>query len=105
MDLQTTLNIVLGIATVWLAYRNYLLSSRKDTQRESEEMTEIRVQLNNVMSLLSDMQKDIRTYNADVRALSERVVVLEEKLKSAFARIDELKVSVHKCQKCQDAKE
>ena len=95
MDIQTTLNIVLGILTVWLAYRNFVSNNRKDAMRESQEMTEIRVQLQNVMSMLQDMQKDIRASNADYRMLSERVAILEEKLKTAFQQIDELKGHKH----------
>ena len=59
--------------------------------RESQEMTEIRVQLQNVMSMLQDMQKDIRASNADYRLLSERVAIMEEKLKTACQQIEELK--------------
>lgn len=95
MDIQTTLNIVLGILTVWLAYRNFVSNNRKDAMRESQEMTEIRVQLQNVMSMLQDMQKDIRASNADYRMLSERVAILEEKLKTAFQQIEELKGHKH----------
>lgn len=91
MDTQTALNIILGLLSLWLAYRNFISGARKDTQRESQEMTEIRVQLTQVMSMLRDLQKDVRMSTADFRALSERVVVLETKLDAAFARIDELK--------------
>lgn len=91
MDIQTTLNIILGILTVWLAYRNFVSNNKKDVMRESQEMTEIKVQLNQVMGLLRDMQKDIRTNNADYRALSERVVKLETMLETAFQQIKELK--------------
>lgn len=91
MNTQTTLNIILGALTLWLAYRNFVAGAKKDTQRESQEMTEIRVQLTQVMAMLRDLQKDVRTSTADFRALSERVVVLETKLDAAFARIDEMK--------------
>lgn len=91
LDTQTLLNVLLAILSAYLAVRNFLLSSKKDVQRESQEMTEVRVQLQNVMSLLQDMQRDIRTNNADYRALAERVVIIETKLKTAFVRIDELR--------------
>ena len=91
MDIQTLLNIVLSIITVYLALRNFVLASKKDTQRESQEMTEIKVQLSQLMDMTRDLQKDIRTSNADFRLLSERVAVMDSKLADAFARIDELK--------------
>ena len=91
MDNQTVLNIVLGIITTYLAIKNFIASGKKDVVRESQEMTEIKVQLSQVMGMLRDMQKDIRTSTADFRALSERVVIIETKVEDAFQRIDELK--------------
>ena len=91
MDNQTILNILLSIATVYLAIKNYLNNSRKESMRESQEMTEIKVQLAQVMNLLQDLQKDVRTSTADFRALSERVVKLETKIDTAFALISEMK--------------
>lgn len=91
MDNQTVLNIVLGIITTYLAIKNFISAGKKDVVRESQEMTEIKVQLSQVMGMLRDMQKDIRTSTADFRALSERVVIIETKVEAAFQRIDELK--------------
>ena len=91
MDAQTGLNILLGCLTAWLAYRNFTMSSRKDVQRESQEMTEIRVQLTQVMELLRDLQKDVRASSADYRILSERVAIIETNLNTAFMKIEELR--------------
>ena len=91
VDLQTALNIVLSLITVYLALKNFALTSRKDTQRESQEMTEIKVQLTQLMGMMRDIQKDVRTSNADFRALSEKVAVMDTKLTAAFTRIDEMK--------------
>lgn len=90
MDNQTLLNIVLGIITAYLAVKNFLNSNRKDAMRESQEMTEIKVQLNNVMSMLRDVQKDIRTSTADFKQLSERVVALETRLEIALDIVEKL---------------
>ena len=90
MDIQTGLNIILGIATLFLGIRNFAVSTKKDTQRESQEMTEIRVQLTQVMSMLRDMQKDIKTSTADFRELTGRVIVIETKLAEVFSRLEKL---------------
>ena len=90
MDYQA-LSIILGILSAYLAVRNYLTSSRKDIMRESQEMTEIKVQLNQVMGMLQDVQKDIRNNAADYHTLNERVIKLETKLDTALKQIEELK--------------
>ena len=91
MDTQTVLNIILSFLTVYLALRNFVLTSKKDTRRESQEMTEIRVQLTQVMSLLKDLQKDVRTSTADFRALSDRVLIIETKLENTIADLVKMK--------------
>ena len=54
-------------------------------------MTEIRVQLTQVMGMLGDLQKDVKTSIKDYREMSERIAIIETKLKAAFLQIDELK--------------
>lgn len=91
MDTQTLLNILLSITTVYLALRNFLLTSKKDAQRESEEMTKVQVQLTQVMSLLKDLQRDVRTSTADFRELSDRVLILETRLDTALDELSKIK--------------
>ena len=95
IDPQTTLNIILGFATLYLAIRNFAIVNKKEVARESNEMTEIRVQLTQVMSMLQDLQRDVRSSSADFRAMSERVAVIETNLNTAFKRIDELRGAVN----------
>lgn len=87
MDWQTFLNIILALLAAYLGFRNLSMSTKKENQRESQEMTEIRVQLNQVMGLLRDLQKDMKA----VGVLSERVVKIETKLELAFQQLDEIK--------------
>lgn len=94
MDNQTILNVVLGLITAYLAIKNFLSSNKKDVMRESQEMTEIKVQLNQLMGMMHDMQKDIRTSTADFRALSERVVKLETKLEMLSENFESLRKDV-----------
>lgn len=92
-DTQTILNIILSLITVYLAIRNFTLSQRKDISRESQEMTEIRVQLSQVMGLLRDLQKDVRASTADFRALSDRVLIIETKLELTVEEFTKMKES------------
>ena len=87
MDWRTFLDVVLALLAAWLGYRNLSMATKKENQRESQEMTEIRVQLTNVMGMLRDLQKDMKS----VSVLSERVVKIETKLELAFQQLDEIK--------------
>ena len=53
-------------------------------------MTEIRVQLDNVMGMLRDMQKDIRNSASDYRELTGRVIKIETRLDSAINRLTKI---------------
>ncbi len=90
MSNQTILNIILSVLSLYLAYRNYVLNNRRENQTETREMTEIRVQLDNVMGMLRDMQKDIRNSATDYRELNGRVIIIETKLAEAFSRLTKI---------------
>ena len=93
MDWQTFLTILLAVLSGYLGLKNYQMSQRKEDQRESIEMTKVQVQLNQVMGMLRDLQKDAQSTNADFRILLERVVVAEQKLGEAYNRIKKLEES------------
>ena len=84
MDWQTYLNIGLAILAGILGYKNWQMAQRREDRRESEEFTEIRVQYNQVMDMLHDLQKDMRS----VSVISERVVVIETNVAEIYRRIE-----------------
>ena len=86
VDWRTFLDIVLALVAAYLGFNNWQLAQRKESQRESAEMAKIRTQLDQVMGLLRDLQKDMKT----VTVLSERVVVIETKLIEIFERLKKL---------------
>lgn len=86
MSTQTLLNIILSVITVYLGIRNYQMSQRREDRRESQEMTEIRVQYGQVMDMLHDLQKDMKS----VSVLSERVIKIETNLSEIYRRIEKL---------------
>ena len=86
MDWQTFLNILLAVIAAILGIKNYQMAQTKENRRESEEMTEIRVQYQQVMGMLRDLQKDMKS----VSILSERVVIIETRLTEVFTRLAKL---------------
>lgn len=82
MNSQTLINVVLSLITVYLAIKNFSLTSHKNTKQESAEWTRIQARLDVVMEMLRDLQKDVRTSTADFRALSDRVLKIEIEFQS-----------------------
>ena len=86
MDWQTFLNILLAILAAYLGIRNYQMTQSGEVRRESEEMTEIRVQYSQVMDTLRDLQKDMKS----VSILNERVIKIETNITEIYRRIEKL---------------
>ena len=86
MDWRTFLDILLAVLAGVLAYKNWQMNQRREDRRESEEMTEIRVQYSQVMDMLHDLQKDMKS----VSVLSERMVVSETNISEIYRRIEKL---------------
>jgi hypothetical protein len=82
MNTQTLINIFLSLVTVYLAIKNFVLASHKNTKQESAEWARIQAQLDIVTGMLRDLQKDVRTSTADFRALSDRVLKIEIEFQS-----------------------
>ena len=89
MDWRTFLDILLAVLAAILGYKNWQMNQRREDRRESEEFTEIRVQYNQVMDMLHDLQKDMK----NVSVISERVVVIETNVAEIYRRIEKLEGS------------
>lgn len=86
MDWRTFLDILLAILAAVLGYKNWQMAQKREDRRESEEFTEIRVQYSQVMDMLHDLQKDMKS----VSIISERVVVIETNIAEIYRRIEKL---------------
>ena len=53
-------------------------------------MAEIRTKLSQVMDMLQDLQKDIRTSSAEYRELAGRVIKVETRIEEIFERLKKL---------------
>lgn len=86
---------LITIASVVFAIYNGLKSiKRADTseiEARAREQASVNVKLDNISSDCRDIKNDIGTVKKDMQELSERIVVVEQAVKSAHKRIDELK--------------
>jgi len=80
---SVALNIV---ATVVNVRRGYAL----DTKCETTEMTTVIVKLETIGTDVAEIKADMRRLNDDVRNHAERIVSLEQSVKSAWKIIDRM---------------
>ena len=89
-DFNTATTVIsLLIASVAL-----LRNLKGDTKNEGAQVSEILVKMELVQSDLKEIKADfkaeIRTLKSDLESIKERMVVVEQSVKSAHKRIDEL---------------
>jgi peptidoglycan hydrolase CwlO-like protein len=70
-------------------------NDRKDTEQETEDRasthTLLMTKLENIADDVKDIKRDYRETNAEVQNLRERVVAVEQSLKSYHKRLDGIK--------------
>ena len=65
-------------------------NQKADDKREQSDMTTVIVKLESISSDTNEIKNDIKSLKSDVRHNSENIVRLDESLKSAWRRINEI---------------
>ena len=65
-------------------------NQKADDKREQSDMTTVIVKLESISSDTIEIKNDIKSLKSDVRHNSENIVRLDESLKSAWRRINEI---------------
>ncbi|MBP5332384.1 MAG: hypothetical protein J6Y89_11095 [Lachnospiraceae bacterium] len=65
-------------------------SQKAEDRREQSDMTTVIVKLESISSDTNEIKNDIKSLKSDVRHNSENIIRLDESLKSAWKRINEL---------------
>lgn len=86
--------LLISIVSVFFAIVFGINSMRRgqkaDDKKEQSDMTTVIVKLENIQAATTEIKNDIKSLKSDVRANSEDIVRMDESLKSAWKRINEL---------------
>lgn len=85
--------LISGVSVAFAIYTgvsNMKRNSKKDAQADATQLTTVIVKLENINTICTEIKSDISTIKADVKDLSERLVIVEQSTKSAHKRIDEI---------------
>lgn len=91
-----TIELALVIAIVNLAfaiifgYAAMRRNQKADDQKEQNNMTSVIIKLESIRADTTEIKNDIKSVKADVRHNSEDIIRMDESLKSAWKRINEL---------------
>lgn len=65
-------------------------SQKSEDRREQSDMTTVIVKLESISTDTNEIKNDIKSLKSDVRHNSENIIRIDESLKSAWKRINEL---------------
>ncbi len=82
-DLMTVIALLISAAALW---RNL----RGDTKQDQSEMTTVIVKLETINENVKEVKTDIKDVKADMERMKERLTVVEQSVKSAHKRIDDV---------------
>ena len=89
MNINTGVLIALIGCIVGLA--GWLRNHDTDNERETSNMTTVIVKLENIRGSISDLKLDLKRTAEDLQSIDRRLTVVEESVKQAHNRINEIK--------------
>ena len=89
MDINTGVLIALIGCIVGLA--GWLRNHDSDNEKETSNMTTVIVKLENIRGSISDLKLDLKRTAEDLKGIDRRLTVVEESVKQAHNRINEIK--------------
>lgn len=89
MDINTGVLIALIGCIVGLA--GWLRNHDSDNEKETSNMTTVIVKLENIRGSISDLKLDLKRTAEDLQSIDRRLTVVEESVKQAHNRINEIK--------------
>ena len=89
MDVNTGILIALIGCIVGLA--GWLRNHDTDNERETSNMTTVIVKLENIRVGISDLKSDLKRTAENLKGIDHRLTVVEESVKQAHKRINEIK--------------
>lgn len=82
--------IVSVLFAIYAGVHNLKRNERHDTEKEATAKTVIAASLETIGKGVSEIRHDVKEVRADMHKHSERLVIVEEHLKTAHKRIDRL---------------
>lgn len=90
IEVALLLSIVSVVCSVAFSFKNNKRADDQEVITKATEMATVNVKLDEISKNVTDIKYDITATKKEVQRLSERIVVVEQSVKSAHNRIDDL---------------
>ena len=88
IDISLLLSAVSVCVTVVVAVTNIKRSNAHDSHREASDLTTLIVKLENINEGINEIKSEMRNMKNDIQDLRDRLIIVEQSVKSAHHRID-----------------
>lgn len=96
MEYSNLILTLLTIVTGVLAVVNFFNGRKKDNRQDGEKEATLRSDLQYIKEVLIDVRRETKEINQLLDKHSERLTKAEEKIKSAFERIEHIEARIDK---------
>ena len=96
IEVALLVSIISVFAAICFGLANMRRNQKADDKREQSDMTTVIVKLESIRVDTNEIKNDIKSLKSDVRHNSEDIIRMDESLKSAWKRINELANNIDK---------
>lgn len=90
IEVALIISIISVFFAIFFGALNMRRNQKADDRREQSDMTTVIVKLESIRVDTNEIKNDIKSLKSDVRHNSEDIIRMDESLKSAWKRINEL---------------
>lgn len=88
MELGTILSILSLIVAALVGFTNIKRNQSADNRQATAEMTTVIVKLDMINTSVTEIKADVRNQRTELQELRDKVIMVEQAVKSAHSRID-----------------
>lgn len=88
MDTGTILSILSLIVAALVGFTNIKRNQSADNRQATAEMTTVIVKLDMINTSVTEIKADVRNQRAELQQLRDKVIAVEQSVKSAHHRLD-----------------
>lgn len=88
MELGTVLSILSLIVAALVGFTNIKRNQSADNRQATAEMTTVIVKLDMINTSVTEIKADVRNQRTELQELRDKVITVEQAVKSAHRRID-----------------
>ena len=94
IEVALLISIVSVATAIIFGFAAFRRNQKTDDRREQDSMTRVIVKLESISADTNEIKNDIKSVKEDVRHNSEKIIRLDESLKSAWKQINEINAHV-----------